>query len=180
MVVLILVAGTTFACILFSYFFLWTVRPDVWPSTVAALPHVGWGGAAAALYILSSLAIGAAGRWLADPPRRSAWPMRVALLVAIPLLVAAATIEILGQRSAGVSPSATSYGAAVFALASWHGFFAAVLAVMALYTVARSLAGRLSGTRRVTFDNTRLLWHYAVAQGLLSLAVVHLFPRATG
>jgi cytochrome c oxidase subunit I+III len=180
MVVLILVAGTTFACILFSYFFLWTVRPDVWPSTVAALPHVGWGGAAAILYILSSLTIFGAGRWLADLPQRSAWPMRVSLLVAIPLLVAAVTVEILGQRSAGVSPSASSYGAAVFALASWQGFFAAVLAVMALYTIARSLAGRLSGARRATFDNTRLLWHYAVAQGLLSLAVVHLFPRAVG
>jgi len=32
MAVLILVAGATFACLLFSYFFLWTVSPRVWPT----------------------------------------------------------------------------------------------------------------------------------------------------
>jgi cytochrome c oxidase subunit I+III len=55
-----------------------------------------------------------------------------------------------------------------------------VLVLMGLYTAARSLTGRLSAERRVTFDNTQLLWHYSVVQGLVSLTIVHLFPRLLG
>ena len=35
-------------------------------------------------------------------------------------------------------------------------------------------------TRRVTFDNTRLFWHYMVAQGIAGIALVHLIPRLGG
>jgi cytochrome c oxidase subunit I+III len=63
---------------------------------------------------------------------------------------------------------------------AWQGFHVVVLAVMALYTLARSLAGRLDAVRRVTFDNTMLLWHYAVAQGIVGLALTYGFPLAVG
>jgi hypothetical protein len=43
--------------------------------------------------------------------------------------------------------------------------------------MARSAAGLLTPVRRATFDNTMLLWHYTVGQGLLGLLVVHGFPR---
>jgi cytochrome c oxidase subunit I+III len=48
------------------------------------------------------------------------------------------------------------------------------------YTLARSWRGRLDRARRVTFDNTRLLWHYLVAQGLVGLGLTHVIPRALG
>lgn len=48
---------------------------------------------------------------------------------------------------------------------------------MALYLVARSVAGLVDPVRRVTFDNVRLFWFYAVAQGLAGLALTHAFPR---
>jgi cytochrome c oxidase subunit I+III len=51
---------------------------------------------------------------------------------------------------------------------------------MALFVLARSFAGRLDGVRRQTFDNTMLVWHYAVLQGLVGLALVHFFPRFSG
>ena len=35
---------------------------------------------------------------------------------------------------------------------------------MALFTLARYGHGRLDRVRRATFDNTRLFWHYTVAQ----------------
>ena len=61
-----------------------------------------------------------------------------------------------------------------------QGLFVAVLAVMAPYTVMRSVFGMLDARRRATFDNTALLWHYAVVQGIVGLAVVHLSPRLLG
>lgn len=51
---------------------------------------------------------------------------------------------------------------------------------MALYTLARSLAGRLNAERRATFDNTALFSHYATGRGIVALVVVHLFPRMVG
>ena len=51
------------------------------------------------------------------------------------------------------------------------------LIVMAGFAVARCLAGMLSHRRRVVFDNTALLWHYTVGQGLFGLLLVHGFPR---
>jgi cytochrome c oxidase subunit I+III len=49
--------------------------------------------------------------------------------------------------------------------------------VFAAFLLARKLTGRLNQRRRVTFDNFALLWHYATAQGLLGLLLVHGFPR---
>jgi cytochrome c oxidase subunit I+III len=38
------------------------------------------------------------------------------------------------------------------------------------------LAGLIDSVRRQTFDNTMLVWHYSVAQGLIALAIVEFFP----
>jgi cytochrome c oxidase subunit I+III len=129
--------------------------------------------------ILSSAAIWAGGRMLARRDERQG-AIRLLLLAAIPLMVGGITLEIQGQLAAGVVPSASGYSAVVFALASWQGFFGAVLTLMALYTVARSMTGRLNAVRRSTYDNMQLFWHYTVAQGVIALLVVHGFPRLLG
>jgi len=54
------------------------------------------------------------------------------------------------------------------------------VAIMGLYTFARSACGLINRERRATFDNTMLFWHYTVIQGLIALAVVHLSPRFLG
>jgi cytochrome c oxidase subunit I+III len=62
-------------------------------------------------------------------------------------------------------------------LVTLQGQLVLVVVIMGGYTLARSLSGLLDGARRVTFDNTMLLWHYTVAQGLVALALAHGFPR---
>jgi cytochrome c oxidase subunit I+III len=181
MVVLMLVAGSIFACLVFAYFFLWTVSPGVWPrATGRALPAFWWPVGAAALLALSSGAIAYAGRALRDSTTRGPWPMRIALLAAIPLLLGALVIEIHGQWRSGLRPEDTGYAAAVYMTSALQGVFVATLLVMGLYTFARSLCGKLDSVQRATFDNTMLLWHYTVGQGLIGLAVVHLSPRLLG
>jgi cytochrome c oxidase subunit I+III len=175
MVVLILVAGSTFACLVFSYFFLWTVSPDVWPAaTQQSLPGWVWPAASAGLLVASSGAIVFAGRALSYDRH---WAVRIALLVAIGLLAAALVVELRAHLGSGLRPTANAYAAVVFSFGAWQGFFAAILAIMGFYTVARSLAGLLDGGRRATFDNTMLFWHYAVGQGLAALAIVHAGSR---
>jgi cytochrome c oxidase subunit I+III len=59
---LLLVAASIFGCLIFSYFFLWTVSPEIWPTD--DLPPLAWPAAAALLYVASSGAIALAGRRL--------------------------------------------------------------------------------------------------------------------
>ena len=75
---------------------------------------------------------------------------------------------------------AHAFGAAVFANQVWQGFHAAVLLAMALHLAARAVAGLVDPVRRVTFDNVRIFWFYAVAQGLAGLALTQLFPHLAG
>ncbi len=180
MVVLMLVGGALYACAVFSYLFLWLGNAEAWPPPGAGIPDLRWPAAAAALYAGGTGSLLLADRFLARTPGASHWPVRLLILAAVPLIVGASAAEILAQWDAGVRPAETSYGAIVFALISIQAFYVATLVVMALYTVARSLAGLLNGRRRVTFDNLRMLWLYAVAQGLVGLAVMHLFPRTVG
>jgi cytochrome c oxidase subunit I+III len=178
--VLLLVAGTFYACVVSTYLFLWLVNPQGWAPEGARLPVAAWPLAAAGLLLAGWLLVEAAGRLLARGPGRRAWPLRLALLLAAPLPAAATAAEAWGWWSAGLRPTESSYGAAVYLLSAVGGFFAALLALMGVYVLARSLAGLLSAIRRGEMDHTLLMWRYATAQGLIGLALAHLFPRAVG
>ena len=52
-----------------------------------------------------------------------------------------------------------------------------VLAILGAFVAARAWKGMIDPVRRVTFDNARLLWHYAVVQALIGLVHVHGYPR---
>jgi cytochrome c oxidase subunit I+III len=175
MVILLLVAASMFIALAFSYLYIWTVSPQAWPAASGQpMPQPLWPLASAAAFILSSAAIAVAG-WML----RTAlvWPMRLALLIACAALAAALSFEIFGQWSSGLHPMASSYGALVYIMIVLEGQLAAAALIMGFYTVARSVAGKLTPVRRATYDNTVLFWHYTVGQGLVSLLVVHGFPR---
>jgi cytochrome c oxidase subunit I+III len=43
MIVLVLVSGSVLAALIFSYYFLWTASPDIWPaSTGWTVPELAW------------------------------------------------------------------------------------------------------------------------------------------
>ena len=108
---------------------------------------------------------------------RSRW-CAAALLVAALLLAGAFAVELLAHRT--LEPTASGYGAAVSLVVVLGGFFVVVALSMALFVVARALAGKLDAVRRVTFDNARLFAHYTVAQSLAGVVLVHGFPRLVG
>jgi cytochrome c oxidase subunit I+III len=64
MVVLILVSASIFASLVFAYFFLWTVSPEVWPVGEEKLPAFRYPLVAALLLAGSSAAIAYASRAL--------------------------------------------------------------------------------------------------------------------
>jgi cytochrome c oxidase subunit I+III len=178
MVVLLLVAASLFIALLFSYLYLWTVSPEVWPAaTGLSMPRLDWAAAGASALVVSSAALVVAGRALSRSSPGARWLMRIALAVAIAALAASSAIDFHGHWRSGLRPSASSYAALVYAVIAVQGQIVVAVLIMGIYSLARSAAGKLTSVRRATFDNTMLLWHYAVAQGLVGLLLVHGFPR---
>jgi cytochrome c oxidase subunit I+III len=181
MTVLLLVGGTLFACLIFAYLFLWTVNPGAWPPEGVEPRSIAWTAGASALYLAGSGAVWLSRRILLRRGREGPWwSMRLALLAAVPPMLAALGVDFFGHWQTGLRPDAHSYGAVVYAIVGLQGVYVATLLPMALFTLARSLFGLLDGVRCVTFDNTMLFWHYATGQALAGLALVQLFPALAG
>ena len=181
MVVLMLVAGSLYLAYVFSYLYLWTISPQVWPpaQVSAGLPEWTWPVASAALLVASGASVLAASRTL-PASGRSGVVFALLVVLAATALCLSLVAEVYGHWLAGVRPTSSSYGAMVYMAAFLQLELVAALVVMSLFLLARLAARRLSGTRRVSFDNTALLWLYAVGQGLLGLLLVHGFPRLVG
>jgi cytochrome c oxidase subunit I+III len=180
MVILLLVAGSLYLAFVFSYLYLWTVAPHVWPSqTSTPLPDITWVYITGAVLVSSSACMLLASRGLArSRMRRISF---AALVIASALcLCGALALELSGQWTSGVHPQANSHNAMVYLASFLQLQLIAALMVMALFVLARLVAGRLDAIHRVTFDNTAVLWHYTVGQGLFSLLLLHGFPRLIG
>lgn len=177
MVVLIMVSGSIFGSLVFSYLFLWTVSPQVWPTSGEALPPVSWPLASAALLLVSGGLISYAGRRLRSGFSDRQRLLQGSMVLAVVLLCVSISVELYGHLRTGLRPQESAYGAAVYMVATLQAVFVVFMIFMGLYTVARSACGLLTPQRRATFDNTMLFWYYTVAQGVLGLALVHAFPR---
>jgi cytochrome c oxidase subunit I+III len=134
--------------------------------------------ASSALLLASSALIAYLSTYLRTRARR--WAICGGFCLAALALAAALALEAYAQWQSGVRPRDSAYGALVYAIAGLQAVFVGALVLMAIYTVARSMAGLIHGQRRATFDNTMVFWHYTVVQGLLGLVVVHAFPRLAG
>ncbi|WP_245215499.1 cbb3-type cytochrome c oxidase subunit I [Pararoseomonas baculiformis] len=171
---LMLVMGSAYACLIGSYLYLWLVNGDgMWPPAGMGLPLLEWGGAALLLYLGGGAVMLLAGAMLRRRGVLPFWGMPLALL----LFGAGYFADYSALWGAGLRPSQHAYSAACYAMFFWQGVHIAVAFIMALYTQARSWAGMIDGTRRLTFDNTMLFWLYTAGQGAVGIVLLHGFPR---
>lgn len=178
LVILLLVAASLFLALIFSYLYLWTVAPQVWPiASGKSLPDLLWPFSSAVFFGGSSILFMFAGYFLTNRSWYGGWPLRFLLLLATGMLGAALFFEFHGHWDSGLRPTDSSYGALVYAVIAIEGQLVAAAMIMALYSCVRDMFGKLSAVRRATLDNTALFWHYTVGQGLLGLVIVHGFPR---
>jgi cytochrome c oxidase subunit I+III len=177
MVLLMLVGGALYLSFVFSYLYLWTVSPQVWPTPQSgSLPAMAWPLAAACLLGGSGILIWLAAKALPVPGRRN--PLLPSLVATAAVCLAAALgIDIYGQVHVGLNPSADSYGAMTFLAMALQGQLVVTLVIAAGYVMARYFAGLLDRERRLSFETTYLLWLYAAGQGLFGLLLTHGFPR---
>jgi cytochrome c oxidase subunit I+III len=177
MVVLMLVDGSVFANLVFAFFYLWTIAPRGWPPAGMEIPGLTISILCATLWVASSGIFGLANRALSGNSSRLL--SSTAVLIAMLLMWAAFALNTHALLSTDVRPDAHAYGAVIFTMLAWQGLHVFLLTLMAGYTLARSWAGLLDRERRNTFDNTRVMWHYSVAQALVALVVMHA-PRVLG
>jgi cytochrome c oxidase subunit I+III len=180
MVVLMLVAGSLYLAWIFSYFFLWTVSPEVWaPAGSPALPDESFPVISGVL-LLAGSALLVATRRVLPAPGRSRFAVPIMVFLALACLAGSLAIEIAGHWRSGLTPSENAYGAMVYLGIVLFGQLALAIVILGAYVIARHITGRLDRERRVTFDNLALLFHYTVAQSFLGLVLVHGFPRLVG
>ncbi len=175
MVVLMMVAGALYLSYVFSYLYVWTVSPGLWPSG-QALPGWFYPVLTLALLALSSMLIAQAGRRLAATTSPAIWSAIVAL--AVILLCGALLIDVCAFWSSGLRPASNAYMALIALGLFLQLQLVLTLVVMAGFAIARKLTGQLNSTRRVVYDNVAQLWHYTAAQGALGVILMHGFPRA--
>jgi cytochrome c oxidase subunit I+III len=129
-----------------------------------------------ALLVTASIAAQAA-RYVLSTPKLSRTGVIMLLLAATAAVACSLAIEVAGHWQSGLRPHASGYAAMVYMAGFLQAELVLALLVMALFVSARVLAGRVDAVRRNTVDNTAILLHYTVAQGLLGLLLVHGFPR---
>jgi cytochrome c oxidase subunit I+III len=176
MVILMLVAGSLYLAYLFSYLYLWTVSPQVWPASTQSLPNLEWPVLSALLFVTGAALFALAKRTLAAPGRQPFW---TPLLIGLGALSTAAAVGVaIGCHwQAGLRPSGSSYGALVYMDGVLTGQLVFAVLIMSLFVIARHFTGKLDRVRSATLENTNLLAYYAVAQGLVGLLLIHGFPR---
>jgi cytochrome c oxidase subunit I+III len=162
---------TAFVCLVFGYFFFWTIQEDfppegagpglLWPSAAAALVLASWG-----LTLLSR-------RW-----NRSdfAFGYYGALLGAVATALLGGAALIAGPALAQLDPTAHAYPATVWLLVAWTVLHVAIGVIMQLYCVLRRIAGRMTATHDIDITNVALYWHFALLTALITVLVIAGFP----
>jgi cytochrome c oxidase subunit I+III len=163
---------TAYVCIVFGYFFFWTVRPD-FPPRPAAGPGVFWPALGAALLVAAWLLVLMARRWNAED---RAARFYVGLGVGTLFAAGGALALVMGPWRTGLVPSAHAYPATVWLLVCWTVLHVAVGVLMNVFCLVSRLAGRMTARRDMDIHNVALYWHFALLTAVTTSLVIAGFP----
>ncbi len=168
--------ATAFAALIFGYFFFWTIHADFPPPTAAGLagPGLFWPMLALAL-VLAGWALTIAAREIHSRGRVGL--ARAALAVGALATGAGGLAGLAGPWSSGLNPVLHVYPAIVWVIAIWVAVHAALGVIMQLYTLARSLAGRMTPAHDGDVRNVTLYQHFLAITAVVAFAVIGFFPE---
>ncbi len=173
MFILILGDGTLFASLVYAYFYFWTIAPE-WPP----IPFLA-GGTLPALAAPALLAASGLIRWsVAALERGRTGRFKLAVWFGMAALAAFGALQLVWLFDTGLQPVEHAYAATVWTIALYHLLHVALALVMGLYVLARFWARRLEPGYDIDLRNAALFWHFTVLMGLVTLAVINLFPLA--
>jgi cytochrome c oxidase subunit I+III len=174
MFITMLADATAFSGLIFGYYFFWTVHPDFpppdamgpgvfWPMAALALTVAGWGATVAARQVHAAGRVGAA---------------RGLLVVALVATLASLGAGLAGPWTTGLDPEAHVYPAIVWTLAIWTAVHAGIGGIMQAYTLARSLAGKMTPEYDADLRNITVYLHFLLFTAIVTYATIGLFPGA--
>jgi cytochrome c oxidase subunit I+III len=166
---------TAYVCLVFGYFFFWTVHDD-FPPSGAADPGVLWPAVGAAMLCASWALIVLVRRWNA---RDRGGQFYLGLAAAAALATGGGVALLAGPWTAGLDPTAHAYGAIVWLLMLWTVVHVAVGLVMLAYCALRRAEGRMTARHDIDVHNVVLYWHFTVLTALVTALVVAGFPRVS-
>jgi cytochrome c oxidase subunit I+III len=172
MFITMLAVLTAFVCLVFGYFFFWTIHED-FPPDPSPGPGVFWPSIAAASLLGAWALTLLARRW-----NRRDWAVGfyAGLLTAAALALAGGAALLAGPWLTGLDPKSHVYPAIVWLLAIWTAGHAVVGVIMQLYCLARRLAGRMTARHDIDISNVALYWHFAALTAVVTVAVIAGFP----
>jgi cytochrome c oxidase subunit I+III len=175
MIVLLIADISLTLSFVFTYLFLWTSRPTVWPPDGSQVPGLGRAALLLGLIVLAYVFFEAADRF----NRRDARPpVGACLLMVATLTVLAMAIGASWPLSLGIDPTRHSYGASVWTLLGWVAMHAVIGAGMALWCLARLWRGMIDSWRSVTLRVCLHWWRFTVVLAVIVLGLVAGFPYA--
>ncbi len=170
MVVLMLVDGSIFACLIFTFYYLWTVTLSGFPPESLDLPLAGSSVGAVLAWGIAAGAMMVANRALGSNEKGMVGIALLAALVAVWIAFGSSLHALLGTN---LQPQMHGYASTAYTMIAWQGLHAVLLTLMAGFTLARLWLGMIDSVRRNVFDNTRIMWYYCAVQGVIALLVMH-------
>jgi cytochrome c oxidase subunit I+III len=172
MFITMLAVFTAFVCLVFAYFFFWTIHQD-FPPDPSPGPGGFWPALGGTLVLLAwGLTLFARGRNRADDSRL----FYVGLLTAGLVAAAGGAALLAGPALWRMDPTRHAYQAIVWLLLIWSAGHVALGILMQLYCLARRMAGRMTAAHDIDIQNVALYWHFATVTTVIAVAVVAGFP----
>jgi cytochrome c oxidase subunit I+III len=172
MLITMLADMTAFACLIFGYFFFWTLHED-FPPKAQPGPGVLWPVLGAGLLL---------GAWacvlLARRCNRRDQPgaFYAALGLGGGLTIAGALALLAGPHFGGMDPTSHAYPAMVWMLVCWAVLHAGVGLIMLIFCLVGRIAGRLTAAHDMDLQNVTLFWHFTLLTAIVTVAVIAGFP----
>ena len=166
--------STAFVCVVFGYFFFWTIHDD-FPPDPSAGPGTFWPTLATFL-LLGAWALTLAARQRNRVDARRGF--YVVLLSAMLFALAGAGALLAGPWLSDMNPTQHVYPATVWVLVGWTTAHVGLGVLMQLYCLARSLAGRMTAQYDIDIANVALYWHFCALTIVITVLVVAGFPLA--
>jgi cytochrome c oxidase subunit I+III len=167
-----LAVTTAYVCLVFGYFFFWTIHED-FPPDPSPGPGALWPAIGASLFAAAWALMLLARRWNAQG--RSVGCV-LALATAGGLALTGSAALVAGPWLAELDPTRHAYDAIVWMLVAWTVVIVTVGVMMAAFCMAGSLLGRLTARHDLDLGNTVLYWHFALITVLVTTLVIAGFP----
>jgi cytochrome c oxidase subunit I+III len=163
---------TAYVCLVFGYFFFWTLHDD-FPPDLSVGPGLFWP------VLAGTLGIGA---WLLMLVARRANRSDAAALfyasVAGSVLLAkgSAAALVAGPWTFNMDPTAHVYQAVVWVLVAWTVAHLGVGVIMQVFCLVSRWRGRMTAQHDADITNVTLYWHFALLTVVVTVAVIAGFP----